>query len=38
MKHKSIAYDEENMLIYGLVSGDEKIYSYDISEYISVNY
>ena len=33
----SIAYDEENMILYGLDSGDEKIYSYDISPYLSID-
>ena len=31
----SIAFDEENKILYGLDSGDEKIYRYDISEYLS---
>ncbi|MBR4303232.1 MAG: hypothetical protein IKT80_06720 [Bacteroidaceae bacterium] len=33
----SVAYDEENMILYGLDSGDEKIYSYDISPYLSID-
>lgn len=32
-----VAYDKENMILYGLDSGDEKIYSYDISPYLSID-